>query len=51
MTLEDARSVLIAVAPIIGSPKVMAAAGTIADALDIVLDFAFEEFEASAGDA
>ena len=35
MTIEDARSVLIAVAPIIGSPKVMAAAGTIADALDI----------------
>ena len=50
MTIEDARSVLIAVAPIIGSPKVMAAAGTIADALDIALDFAFEELEASVGD-
>ncbi|MFZ2014721.1 MAG: carboxymuconolactone decarboxylase family protein [Nocardioides sp.] len=37
LTLEDARSVLIAVAPIVGTPKVVAAAATIADALGIAL--------------
>ena len=47
MTLEDARSVLIAVAPIIGSPKVVAAAGTIAEALGIAIDIALDELEAS----
>ncbi len=47
MTLEDARSVLIAVAPIIGSPKVVAAAGTIAEALGIAIDIALDELEAT----
>ena len=37
LTLEDARSVLIAVAPIIGAPRVVTAAGTIAEALEIAL--------------
>jgi alkylhydroperoxidase/carboxymuconolactone decarboxylase family protein YurZ len=37
LTLEDARSVLIAVAPIVGTPKVVAAAATIAEALGIAL--------------
>ena len=37
LTLEDARSVLIAVAPIIGVPRVVTAAGTIAEALEIAL--------------
>jgi alkylhydroperoxidase/carboxymuconolactone decarboxylase family protein YurZ len=37
LTLAEARSVLIAVAPIVGTPRVMAAAGTIADALGIAL--------------
>lgn len=37
LTLEDARSVLIAVAPIIGTPKVVAAAATVAEALGIAL--------------
>ncbi|TQM57455.1 hypothetical protein FBY41_4281 [Humibacillus xanthopallidus] len=37
LTLEDARSVLIAVAPIIGTPKVVDAAATIAEALGIAL--------------
>lgn len=37
LTLEDARSVLIAVAPIVGTPKVMSAAGKIADALGLAL--------------
>ncbi len=47
MTLEDARSVLIAVAPIIGSPKVLAAAGTIAEALGIAIEIELDELEAS----
>lgn len=33
LTLEDARSVLIAVAPIVGGPKVVTATGRIAEAL------------------
>ena len=37
LTLGEARSVLIAVAPIVGTPKVLAAAGTIGDALGIAL--------------
>lgn len=37
LTLEDARGVLIAVAPIIGTPKVVAAAGTVAEALGLAL--------------
>lgn len=38
LTLEDARSVLIAVAPIVGTPKVVDAAGRVAEALGIALD-------------
>jgi alkylhydroperoxidase/carboxymuconolactone decarboxylase family protein YurZ len=41
LSLEDARAVLIAVAPIVGTPKVVSAAGTIAEALGLAL--AFEE--------
>jgi alkylhydroperoxidase/carboxymuconolactone decarboxylase family protein YurZ len=37
LTLEDARSVLIAIAPIVGAPRVVTAAGTIAEALGIAL--------------
>ena len=37
LTLEDARSVLIAVAPIIGTPKVVEAAATVAEALGLAL--------------
>lgn len=37
LTLEDARGVLIAVAPIIGTPQVVAAAGAVAEALGIGL--------------
>lgn len=46
LTLEDARSVLIAVAPIIGAPRVLAAAGTIAQALGLALAVAVAEEEA-----
>ena len=37
LTLEDVQGVLIAIAPIVGSPKVVPAAGTIAAALGIAL--------------
>jgi alkylhydroperoxidase/carboxymuconolactone decarboxylase family protein YurZ len=37
LTLEDARSVLIAVAPVIGAPRVIGAAGTIAGVLGFAL--------------
>lgn len=37
LTLDDARSVLIAVAPIIGTPKTVEAAATIAEALGLAL--------------
>ena len=37
LTLEDLQGVLIAIAPIVGSPKVVTAAGTIAAALGIAL--------------
>jgi len=37
LTLEDVQGVLIAIAPIVGSPKVVTAAGTIAAALGLAL--------------
>ena len=37
LTLEDVQGVLIAIAPIVGSPKVLTAAGTITAALGIAL--------------
>ena len=37
MTLEDARSVLITIAPIVGTPKVVSAAAMIAEALGIAI--------------
>ena len=38
LTLEDARSVLIAVAPIVGTARIVSAAGAIAEALGLALD-------------
>jgi alkylhydroperoxidase/carboxymuconolactone decarboxylase family protein YurZ len=46
LTMEDARSVLIAVAPIVGTPRVVAAAGAIAEALGIAIALD-EELESS----
>ncbi len=47
LTLEDARSVLIAVAPVVGGPRVVSATGKIAEALGFaalaVDDFRDEE--------
>ncbi len=37
LTPDDARSVLIAVAPIVGAPRVVSASGKIADALGFAL--------------
>ena len=37
LTVQDVQGVLIAIAPIVGSPKVLGAAGTIAAALGIAL--------------
>jgi hypothetical protein len=50
LTLESARGVLIAVAPIVGAPRVVSATGKIADALGLALaiDEALLEAEAEA---
>lgn len=50
LTLEDARAVLIAVAPIIGTPRTVSAAGAIANALGfaLALEEAIEEGQAQA---
>ena len=45
LTLEDARSVLIAVAPIVGAPRVVSAAGKITEALGLALAIALDELE------
>lgn len=48
LTLEDARSALIAVAPIVGAPRVVSASAKIAEALGFAL--ALDDFEAQAED-
>lgn len=45
VTLEDVQGVLIAVAPIVGTPRVISAAGSIADAFDIVIDVIEAEYD------
>lgn len=53
LELEDARNVLIAIAPIVGTPKVVKAAANIAEALDLALaiDEAMLDAELEANDA
>lgn len=51
LTLEDARSVLVAVAPIVGAPRVVSAAGKITEALGLALAIALDELEAEADQA
>jgi hypothetical protein len=51
LTLEDARSVLIAVAPIVGAPRVVSAAGKITEALGLALAIALNDLEAEADEA
>ena len=46
ITLEDVQGVLIAVAPIVGTPRVVAATGNLASALGFALEMAEAEIEA-----
>jgi alkylhydroperoxidase/carboxymuconolactone decarboxylase family protein YurZ len=48
VTLEDVQGVLVAVAPIVGTPRVVSAAGNIAETLDFVIDVAVAEAVAEA---
>jgi hypothetical protein len=48
VTFEQVQDVLVAVAPITGAPRVLSAAGNIADALGIVVAVAQAEAEAEA---
>ena len=48
LTLEDVQGVLVAVAPIVGAPKVVSAAENIGKTLDFVIDVAVAEAEAEA---
>ena len=46
ITLEDVQGVLIAVAPIVGTPRIVAAAGNLARALGFAIEMAEAELEA-----
>ena len=46
LTLDDAQGLLVAVAPIVGTARVVSAAGKITDALGFVIDVAIAEAEA-----
>jgi alkylhydroperoxidase/carboxymuconolactone decarboxylase family protein YurZ len=48
ITLEDVRGVLIAIAPIVGTPRIVAAASSLASALGFALEMAEAELEAEA---
>jgi alkylhydroperoxidase/carboxymuconolactone decarboxylase family protein YurZ len=48
ITLEDIQGVLVAVAPIVGTPHIVTAAANITDALGFALDMAIAEAEAEA---
>ena len=49
ITLEDVQGVLIAVAPVVGTPRIVAAAGNLAAALGFALELELEaELEAEA---
>jgi alkylhydroperoxidase/carboxymuconolactone decarboxylase family protein YurZ len=45
LTVEDVQGLLIAIAPIVGTPRVVSAAGKITDALGFVIDVAIAEAE------
>ena len=51
VTLDDVQGVLIAVAPITGTPKIVTAAGNIARALGFAIAVAEAELEAEEADA
>ena len=46
LTIEDTQGLLVAVAPIVGTARVVSAAGKITDALGFVIDVAIAEAEA-----
>ncbi len=48
ITLEDVQGILIAVAPIVGTPRIVAASGNLASALGFALAMAEAELEAEA---
>jgi alkylhydroperoxidase/carboxymuconolactone decarboxylase family protein YurZ len=48
ITLEDVRGILIAIAPIAGTPRIVAAASNLAQALGFALEMAEAELEAEA---
>jgi hypothetical protein len=48
LTVEDVQGLLIAIAPIVGTPRVVSAAGKITDALGFVIDLAIAEAELDA---
>ena len=50
MTLEDVQGVLVAVAPIVGTPRVVSAAGRITTALGFVIEIAEAELAAELAD-
>jgi hypothetical protein len=45
ITLEDVQSLLVAVAPVVGTPRVVSASGKIAEALGLAVALAEEELE------
>ena len=48
LTVEDVQGLLIAIAPIVGTPRVVSAAGKITEALGFVIDIAIAEAELEA---
>lgn len=48
LTVEDVQGLLIAIAPIVGTPRVVSAAGKITDALGFMIDVAIAEAELEA---
>ena len=50
ITLEDVQGILIAVAPVVGTPRIVAAAGNLASALGFAIAVAEAELEAEAED-
>ena len=50
VTLEDVQGVLVAVAPIVGTPRVVSAAGRITTALGFVIEIAEAELAAELAD-
>ena len=49
VTLDQAQDVLVAVAPIVGTPRTAAAAAKIVEALGLAIDLAIDEAESAQG--